>query len=251
MLTAKTYDTQSALAGVRNLKPGMAFSVQNGVVKDDELISAFGREHTIGCIANFSGEVLEDGVALFTRNNGLYLGELPSGESERVSELVQLVDASGLMAVSSPQILSVEWSKYIGWLGITAVSVLSRLYTHDVYQDPDLAALQVDVIKEATAIALKSGVEVIDLGGMLVPRTIATAPREAAIATVVGAGAGMEQGGVVTHRMSALQDLLRGRRLEVDETYGWAVHKASELGVDAPALTACYRLLAAINRHQG
>jgi 2-dehydropantoate 2-reductase len=250
MLTAKTYDTATALAGVRNLKPAMAFSVQNGVVKDDELIAAFGRDSTIGCIANFSGEVLDDGVALFTRNNGLYLGELPSGESERVTELAKLVDDSGLKTVAVPNILSIEWSKLVGWLGITAVSVLSRLYTHDVYQDPDLAALQVDVIREATAIAEKSGVEVVDLGGMLVPHTIATSPRDAALATVIDAGAGMERSGVVTHRMSALQDLLRGRRLEVEETYGWAARKADALGIETPALTTCYRLLAAINRHQ-
>jgi 2-dehydropantoate 2-reductase len=251
MLTAKTYDTASALTAVRNLKPGMAFSVQNGVVKNDDLAAAFGWDHTIGCIANFSGEVQEDGVALFTRSSGLYIGELPSGDSDRVTRLASLIDAAGLMTIASPNIQSVEWSKFAGWLGVTAVSVLSRLYTHIVYQDPDLSALQVALIKETAQIAARSGVDLVDLGGMLVPRSISASPDEAGIALAVDAGAGMEKGGVVTHRMSALQDLLRGRRLEVEETYGWAVRRAAELAINVPALTTCYRLLAAIDRHQG
>jgi 2-dehydropantoate 2-reductase len=251
MLTAKTYDTQAALASVPNLRPGMAFSVQNGVVKDDDLAAAFGREHTIGCIANFSGEVQEDCAALFTRNFGLYLGELPSGGSERVQALASLIDGAGVKTVASENIESVEWSKLVGWLGLTAVSVLSRLYTHQVYEDRDLAALQVAVAKEGAQLAEKSGVELVDLGGMLMSRTISSSPEAKGIEVSMAEGEAMKSRGVLTHRMSAQQDLLRGRRLEIEETYGWAVSKAMELGVEVPALTTCYRLLAAINRHQG
>ena len=250
MLTAKTYDTQTALAAVHSLKPEMAFSVQNGVVKDEALMAAFGREQTIGCIANFSGEVLEDGVTLFTRNFGLYLGELPSGASERVSTLASLIDSAGVKTIASENIESVEWSKLVGWLGLTAVSVLSRLYTHHVYEDRDLAALQVTVCKEAASVARKLGVELVDLGGMLMSRTISTSPEEQGIAVSMAEGEAMVSRGVLTHRMSALQDLMRGRRLEIEETYGWTVRKAAELGVETPALTTCYRLLTAINRHQ-
>jgi 2-dehydropantoate 2-reductase len=251
MLTAKTYDTATALAAVRNLKPDMAFSVQNGVAKDEALIEAFGREHTIGCVANFSGEVLEDGVTMFTRNFGLYIGELPSGVSERVSALASLIDGAGVKTIASENIESVEWSKLVGWLGLTAVSVLSRLYTHLVYQDRDLAALQVAVCKEAASVAAKLGVELVDLGGMLMSRTISSSPDDKGIAVSMAEGDAMISRGVLTHRMSALQDLLRGRRLEIEETYGWTVRKAEELGIEVPALTTCYRLLTAINRHQG
>ena len=144
MLTAKTYDTQSALEGVRKLKADMAFSVQNGVVKNEHLAAVFGWPHTLGCIANFSGEVNEDGSVLFSRNEGLYLGELPGGSSERVDALVAALDDAGIRTIASDAIQSVEWSKYATWLGLTAVAVLSRLYTHVLYQDHDLNVLQID-----------------------------------------------------------------------------------------------------------
>jgi 2-dehydropantoate 2-reductase len=51
------------------------------------------------------------------------------------------------------------------------------------------------------------------------------------------------------HKISTLQDLERGRRLEVEETLGYAVRKGEELGIPLPALETCYRLLSGINRH--
>jgi ketopantoate reductase len=45
------------------------------------------------------------------------------------------------------------------------------------------------------------------------------------------------------HRMSAQQDVLRGSRLESEETLGHALAKARELGVPMPTLDTCYRIL--------
>ena len=43
--------------------------------------------------------------------------------------------------------------------------------------------------------------------------------------------------------MSAQQDVLRGSRLEYQETLGYALDKARELGVPMPTLDTCYRIL--------
>jgi len=45
------------------------------------------------------------------------------------------------------------------------------------------------------------------------------------------------------HRMSAQQDVLRGSRLEYEETLGYALAKARELNVPMPTLDTCYRIL--------
>ncbi|HWO72356.1 MAG TPA: 2-dehydropantoate 2-reductase [Dehalococcoidia bacterium] len=250
VLTAKTYDTAAALEGVRGLKAAAAFSVQNGVVKDEQLAKVFGAEHTLGCIANYSGEVLEDGTVLFSRNEGLYIGELPEGRSQRVEQIAAMIEAAGVRTFASDRILCVEWSKYVSWLGLTAVAVLSRLYTHQLLQDEDLSRLQVALTREAARIAEALRVPLADLGGLIIPRTATQSSPEAAIESFRRSGAAMEAQGVLQHRMSALQDALRGRRLEVEETFGYAVRKAAELGIPTPALETVYRLLAAIDRHR-
>ena len=45
------------------------------------------------------------------------------------------------------------------------------------------------------------------------------------------------------HRMSAQQDILRGSRLETEETLGYALNKAREFGVSMPTLDTCYRIV--------
>jgi 2-dehydropantoate 2-reductase len=45
------------------------------------------------------------------------------------------------------------------------------------------------------------------------------------------------------HRMSAQQDVLRGSRLEYEETLGYALAKGRELGVPMPTLDTCYRII--------
>jgi 2-dehydropantoate 2-reductase len=50
------------------------------------------------------------------------------------------------------------------------------------------------------------------------------------------------------HKISALQDLERGRRLEVDATLGFAVRLAAEKGLSVPAIETCYRLCMMLDR---
>jgi ketopantoate reductase len=69
------------------------------------------------------------------------------------------------------------------------------------------------------------------------------------VASIRGEGEAMQARGLITHKMSALQDVERGRRLEVEETFGYVVRKGAEFGLEMPALETCYRLLAGIDRH--
>lgn len=58
IVAIKTYDTEQALAPLRNLKLTTAFSVQNGVLKNKLLADAFGQQATLGAICMIGGDVL-------------------------------------------------------------------------------------------------------------------------------------------------------------------------------------------------
>ena len=49
------------------------------------------------------------------------------------------------------------------------------------------------------------------------------------------------------HRLSALQDLERGKKLEVHETLGFAVDEAQRLNIPVPTLRASFQLIAGIS----
>ena len=57
-------------------------SIQNGLMKNDQLAEVFGRERVLGALADTSGELLSSGEALFTRNGNIYIG-VPGGASAR------------------------------------------------------------------------------------------------------------------------------------------------------------------------
>jgi ketopantoate reductase len=50
------------------------------------------------------------------------------------------------------------------------------------------------------------------------------------------------------HRMSSLQDLLAGRPLEIEETFGHALRKARDLRVPTPLLDTFYHVVRTIDR---
>ena len=54
---------------------------------------------------------------------------------------------------------------------------------------------------------------------------------------------------IPTHKISALQDVERGKRLEVEETLGDAVRQSATLGVPTPTMDMCYKLIAGINHY--
>jgi 2-dehydropantoate 2-reductase len=98
IVTVKTYDMETALASVKHMQVGSVLSIQNGVVKNEQLADVFGWEIVLGAMAAFSAEVLPTGAVRFTVNSGFYLGELPEGLSERVQALADTVERAGVMA---------------------------------------------------------------------------------------------------------------------------------------------------------
>jgi 2-dehydropantoate 2-reductase len=244
--TVKTYDSAAGLAGLGALHPSLALSVQNGVIKEDELAARFGAGAVLGAMADFSGELTDDGTVLFTRNINLHLGELDGTAGARAADLAAAIAASGINARAVADIRSLEWSKYTGWLALMLLSVLVRRPTGDILSDPDAAWLAAAITRETAQLADALGIPLVDISPVPVRRVVeATAQGATEVIQEVGARLRAQ---APAHRMSSLQDLLRGRRLELEETVGHALREAQARGLVVPTLSACYRLVAAINR---
>jgi 2-dehydropantoate 2-reductase len=247
LVTVKTYDTESALASLRHLDVPTVFSLQNGVLKNEQLANVFGPERVIGAAAIVAGELLPDGAVRFTVNNRFALGELPEGTSGRVTALASALTRVGLRAEASSHIKTVEWSKYALFVSGMAVAALTRMETGKFLSDPDGARLFAQLVQETGRIAARLGIPLEDAG--LVPiKTICGESCAQAVERIQQYGREMARQ-APTHKVSTLQDLERGRRLEVDETLGHAVQQADALSVPVPTIDTCYRLLAGVNRY--
>jgi len=242
LVTVKTYDMETALDSVAHVQVGSVLSVQNGLIKDEQLARRFGWEKTLGSAAHISAEVLPTGTVRFTANEWLSIGELPEGVSARVEAVVDALVRGGIRAETSAQIASVEWTKYVVNISWMALSALSRLETYKIFKHPDLAWLAAKLTQEVSQIPAKLGIPLLDKG-VFAAKTLSEAPFEAAVANFQQVGDGMEAQGATTHKVSILQDLERGRRLEFEAMFGYAVRKAAELGMSLPSVELCYRLI--------
>ena len=247
IIAMKTPGTEAALERLRHVEVGVALSIQNGVMKNELLARTFGAERVLGALADTSGELLPSGEVLFTRNVSLPLGESAGGLSDRARRIAAMIDEAGVRSSAVPDIVSMEWSKFTVWLGLMSMAVTTRSASWRYLSDPDCARVLVRLVREAGTLARAQRVTLVEGAAALPLLTLLDAPESDAIAAVRHAGEQMRSR-APDHRMSALQDLEAGRPLEVEETFGYAVRKARELGLTLPLLEAFHPLVGAIDR---
>jgi len=247
LLAVKTYDTEAALESIRHITVGSVLSVQNGVYKNEQVAHTFGWGKTLGAVPAFAGELMPDGTVLCTAHERLFIGELPHGTSARVEALATTFTHAGLPTEAASHIQSVEWSQYVRFVGLMGVAALTRLAIYQLSMDPDLAYVRVLLEREVGAVATRLGILLGDYG-VWQSKTMASLPLEEAVARIRHSGEQLEQRGATAQKISTLQDLERGRRLEVEEILGYAARKGAELGIPVPTVATCYRLLAGIDR---
>lgn len=250
IVAVKTYDTEPALDPLHKVKVRCAFSVQNGVRKDDSLVARWGENRVAGAISMLGGEVLttHPDTPLGVRYDmaaPTVLGRLGSATPELpVEELAATLRAADLAASTSEDIRAVEWSKFVGWSGVSAVAVLTRLPTASFLSDPQTALIAARVMRETALIARALGVNV-NASGMARAEVLEGSEQQA-VAALLEQGAHMQANSPL-FRQSILQDAGRGRPLEVDETLGYTLDQAKLLGIEVPTLDFCCRILRGIS----
>jgi 2-dehydropantoate 2-reductase len=245
ILAVKSHDVDAALSSVADMTFSSVLSVQNGVYGNEQLAKVFGSQATLGATASFSGEMSPQGEVRFTVNGGFFIGELPSGISPRVENLATTLTNSGINAEAVPNIQSLQWSKFVLWVAYTSISVLTRLPTYKFLSDQDTALLCARIMREVATVAKHREIVLEDVGFPVI--SVVNDTEEAAVAVLNKLSNDLEENSP-DHRMSTLQDLENGKRLEIDATLGYAVDAAQMCGLPAPTLDVCYTLIKGINR---
>jgi 2-dehydropantoate 2-reductase len=247
IMTVKTFDTDAALQQLAHVRFASCLSLQNGMMKDDQLAAVFGREAVLGAFANFSGAVREDGVALFTVNASITVGELSGGVSPRAQAVVDALNGAGINAHVSADIFSASWSKLIIWSGMAIVSTLTREPTVNIFSDPDTALLLARIHREVQTVAEAEGAVPQPVPPYSTAASLAVTDEAEMVRLALETG-DFFRANAPLHKHSMLQDLERGKRLEVDETLGDLVVRGRRLGVAVPAVDAGYRMIAGMDR---
>jgi 2-dehydropantoate 2-reductase len=175
----------------------------------------------IGCVVYPAAEVVEPGVIEHTYGDRFSLGEPDGSRSARVEAISKALIAAGLKAPVRPRIRDEIWVKLWGNLCFNPVSALTGATLDRIVGRPDLRALCRAMMTEAQAVAEALGV-----------RFAISLEKRIDGALEVGA-----------HKTSMLQDLERGRPMEIDALLGAVVELG---GLTAHPMPICESVLALV-----
>lgn len=191
--------------------------------------NTLGPERAIGCVVYPACEIEEPGVITHQDGDRFTLGE-PSGEkTERVQALSEAMRAGGLKAPVRPRIRDEIWVKLWGNLSFNPISALTGATLEQICGDPETRAVARAMMVEGQAVGEALGVKfAIDVD------------KRIAGAEAVGA-----------HKTSMLQDLERGRAMEIDALVTSIQELGRLTGIATPAIDAVLGLVKMRGRTAG
>jgi 2-dehydropantoate 2-reductase len=197
---------------------------QNGVDSVSVLTRAVGKQHVAGGTAYVAAVIAEPGLIRHTAMGRLIFGPLSGQPSPVLKDLLEACKRAGFEATLSDRILTDIWSKFVRLSVFSGMTTLTRCPIGPLREDPELRAMMDTALHESITVAR----------GRQIPLPASTFAEIQAATAALPANA----------RSSMLEDIERGRPLELPWLSGAVVRIADEVGVDVPT----HRLIVALLR---
>ncbi len=184
---------------------------------NDRQWNAIGPSRAIGCVVEPACEVVEPGVIVHHALKRFILGEPDRSRSSRTAALSEALIGAGFEAPVRDDVRWNIWLKLWGNVCFNPISALTGATLDRIIADPALRGLCKSMMLETKAVNEALGIVIPD---DMMERRLAAA------------------GSIAGHKMSMLQDLERGRSLEIDALVT-AVQELGRLtGVATPMVDA-------------
>ncbi|MGI9335179.1 MAG: ketopantoate reductase family protein [Gammaproteobacteria bacterium] len=222
----KLYDTDAASHALAPLlgDDTAVVSFQNGVDAWDRIGRVVGPQRVLGGIAYIFADVRAPGVI---RHSGslarLVFGEFNGSSSGRTTALEAALQSAGVDAQQVDNIDVRIWEKFVVLSALSGVTTLTRLPIGDVLADEHCASLFQEALDETARVGRG---QCKSLSGDI-------AERQMSFAQSLPPGM----------RASMLDDLERGKRLELNDLSGAVVRLGRSLGIETPVHSTIQRAL--------
>src|SRR5215469_11573314 len=226
LFCVKTFDTDEAAARLGPLvgEDTAVVSLQNGVENEETLARAVGEDHVMGGAAFIFAEIADPGVIVHTGGPAsITFGELDGRASQRAQRLLDCCEQAGVAAELSASITTVLWAKLAFICAQAGMTAAVRLPIGDIRTVPAAWATFGRLVDEVCAVA--------EADGHRVPQPA----QERALALAQAAEPGSFS--------SLHDDLVAGRRMELEALHGFVVRRAAQHGLAVPTSEAVYAIL--------
>jgi 2-dehydropantoate 2-reductase len=219
--TTDTAPTASALASLLSAN-AIVISLQNGVDNVDQIRTSSSID-VLGAVVYVAASVPAPGQVKHVGRGDLVVGP-PNARTERV---VALFERAKVPCRISDNIEGELWTKLIWNCALNAISALGRAKYGQIAASDDARKLVETVVYEVLAVARAANIQP---PGLEDPK-----------AALAGAFKIATQ--MADAMSSTGQDVLRGKRTEIDSLNGYISRRGAELGVSTPVNHALYALV--------
>src|SRR5262245_22449534 len=222
----KSFDTDDAAARLWSvLGPETpVLSLQNGVDNEDKIDAKLGAGRAMGGVAQVFATIESPGVIRHHAAGRIIFGEMDGSVSARAERLRDAFARAEVPVELSKSIRRALWEKYLLICAVGGTTAVTRETLGVVRDTPATWRLFRTIVEEVAAVARASNVDLADDAVDQVVKLAATIPPG--------------------NRASLAQDVLQGRRLELEALHGHAARLGERLGVPTPAIFTVYAALA-------
>ena len=255
-ISVKSYDTEWATMLIRQyLSPaGFVVSLQN-CINEERIAGIVGWGKTVGCVASTIGVSLDHpGQVVRTYKPGgaaytvFRVGEVHGRITERIQNLAAMLNHVDSTEVTT-DLWGERWSKLTANSMHNGLAAATGLGHTGIYGQEAPRRLAIRLGGEATRVGRALGFNVESVRGIPADALVAAAYGEsAALKSVEAMISGWMTRMTDEGRPSTAQDVLKGRRTEIDYINGMVIAKAAEAGIPVPTQSAILALVQRVER---
>jgi 2-dehydropantoate 2-reductase len=225
LFCVKSFDTRraaEALSPVMGPSTGVV-SLQNGVDNEETIDEVLGQGVAVGGAAYVFAGIETPGVIRHTFAGRIVFGEMDGRVSDRAARLRDALARAGVPVELVSDIRRVLWEKYLLISAQAGMTALTRCPAGVLRETPESWQMYRRIVEELAALARAAGVT-------LAADVVDTVMKQAA-AIAPGAFSSLHD------------DLVQGKRLELEALHGHAVRLGERHGVPTPMVLAVYAAL--------
>lgn len=216
LVFTKTLHTGAALSGVRHLiGPGVhVLSLQNGLGNVEKIAEFVPLERVLIGVTTWPADMVGPGHVHSHGQGVVRLMAADGVERRFVSKVAEVLTKAGLDCTSDGTVWAAIWEKVAFNAALNSICAVSGCTVDELGRLPDGSRLANEVVTEVLSVALRLGIDV------------DAAKCRANVASAIDHHRG--------HKPSMLQDVLAGRRTEVESINGAVVELAGPLNIKLP-----------------
>ena len=229
IVATKVMDIEAALADARAMigPETLVLAIQNGLGNVERVQRVLGAENVLfGIAGGFGAELKAPGHVHHNGMEAINLAELQGGISARLKRVAGVWRAAGFKVNVYDDLWPVVWSKLVANVAFSAICTVTGMRVGQVRANEWAWSIARACVQEAVAVAAAKGIE------LAYDDPIAWVSEFA--------------GKIPNARPSMYQDLLAGRRSEIDAIHGGVVAEGAKVGVPTPTCALMVQLVKAL-----